>query len=36
LQGPHTDQSSVKRLKRAIAEQNESVELLLNLKKDGE
>ncbi|KAK5164670.1 uncharacterized protein LTR77_009876 [Saxophila tyrrhenica] len=35
LQGQHTDQSSIRRLKRSIEHRQESVELLLNLRKDG-
>ncbi|POS75652.1 hypothetical protein DHEL01_v205950 [Diaporthe helianthi] len=36
LQGAHTDRQPVQRLKTAIAEEKESVELLLNYKKNGD
>jgi hypothetical protein len=36
LQGAHTDRQPVQRLKAAIAEEKESVELLLNYKKNGD
>ncbi len=36
LQGRHTDKSSVQRLKAAIEGREESVELLLNYKKNGD
>lgn len=36
LQGAHTDQSAVRRLKYAIDKRQDSVELLLNQKKNGE
>ncbi|ETS86397.1 hypothetical protein PFICI_00225 [Pestalotiopsis fici W106-1] len=35
LQGPQTDRTAIKRLRRALREERESVELLLNYKKDG-
>lgn len=36
LQGRHTDRQSVKRIRMAIDTREESVELLLNYKKNGE
>lgn len=36
LQGAHTDRQPVQRLKTAINEEKESVELLLNYKKNGD
>lgn len=36
LQGAHTDRQAVARLRNAIYEQKESVELLLNYKKNGD
>lgn len=36
LQGAHTDRQAVARLRNAIHEQKESVELLLNYKKNGD
>lgn len=36
LQGRHTDRQSVRRIKMAVDERSESVELLLNYKKNGE
>jgi phototropin len=35
LQGPQTDRAAVRRLKHAIKEEKEIVELLLNYKKNG-
>lgn len=35
LQGSQTDRSAVRRLKQAIMEERETVELLLNYKKNG-
>ena len=36
LQSPHTDRAVIRRLKAAIGRREESVELLLNIRKDGE